>query len=196
MKFMGIFQTTSTFASAGLIVAAGLFGAATCATAQESISVPSGLCGWNWASPATDGLLANLAARNDFNRNMGHLAANCPQVLCDCDWSGAGGQAALARLGRGIYFDKLVGTLGDACPEVALVMSEGATATIGRGPAADTPQPNARNASVQAEPDDDDDDGCCDRHHGKNRKGDRDTDRRGNGDRPGRDPSQFGYRPR
>lgn len=114
MKMSRIFRRTSTITSAGLIVAVGVLGAATNATAQESSSVPPGLCGWNRASPATDGLLADLAARNDFNRNMRHVSANCPQALCSCDWSGEGGEAALARLGRRTYFFGLAGALGDA----------------------------------------------------------------------------------
>lgn len=137
MKLTAVLRTSTVIASTALLGLALSVGAPTSAAADKVIPMPSGLCTWNYAAPTTDILFSRLAARDDFGSSMGYVAANCPTSLCEADWTGEGAKATIELLAGREYFGQLVGTLGQSCPDVALLLTEGATASTVNVPSID-----------------------------------------------------------
>jgi len=138
MKHLGRHPRKPTVTLSALAVAA-LIASGGALSAQTIFTVPTDICTWDWAAPATPGLLAELENQNLLVHTTVEMAKNCPEKLCEINWEGyaAPGSAShtdemLCELSnRQLFFDDITGAMSATCPDVAQLMIDRSPAVGG-----------------------------------------------------------------
>jgi hypothetical protein len=115
----------SALAVAALVASGGAL------SAQTTFTMPTDICTWDWASPATGQLLVALKDQDLLAHTTMEMAKTCPEKLCEINWQGyATGNGSLpgemlCELGhRQLFFAPLIEGLAATCPAVAQTMTD------------------------------------------------------------------------